>query len=265
MEQVTDRIFAETKVRGCNPCFVKTSKGPVVIDTPQLPTKAVAMRDMVEAIGPIQYLINTEHHVDHIFGNYWFKGRDDDRPPPGRPRAVHDRLPGAGPVRVRPRGAPDGRPGRRRPGPRPRDLLREHGHGGHRVHGRPDPQGGRPDVPPAPHARPHAGPGRGLRPGGARRLHRRHDLLGVHDLADDLRRGPVDHRARPDPRARHRPRDPGPRPRPDEGLPGHPALVHARVEGRRRGRRSRRAGRARRPSRGSASRSATRSISGRNT
>ena len=71
MEQVTDRIWAETKVRGCNPCFVKTSAGPVVIDTPQLPTRAVAMRDQVEAIGPIQYLINTEHHVDHIFGNYW--------------------------------------------------------------------------------------------------------------------------------------------------------------------------------------------------
>jgi cyclase len=75
MEQVTDRIWTETKVRGCNPSFVRTSKGPVVIDTPQLPTRAVAMRDEVEAIGPIQYLINTEHHVDHIFGNYWFKGR----------------------------------------------------------------------------------------------------------------------------------------------------------------------------------------------
>jgi cyclase len=75
MEQVTDRIWTETKVRGCNPSFVKTSAGPVVIDTPQLPTKAVAMRDEVEAIGPIRYLINTEHHVDHIFGNYWFKGR----------------------------------------------------------------------------------------------------------------------------------------------------------------------------------------------
>jgi cyclase len=75
MEQVTDRIWTETRVRGCNPSVVRTSKGPVVIDTPQLPTKAVAMRDEVEAIGPIQYLINTEHHVDHIFGNYWFKGR----------------------------------------------------------------------------------------------------------------------------------------------------------------------------------------------
>jgi cyclase len=74
MEQVTDRIWTETKVRGCNPSFVRTSNGPVVIDTPQLPTKAAAMRRDVEAIGPIQYLINTEHHVDHIFGNYWFKG-----------------------------------------------------------------------------------------------------------------------------------------------------------------------------------------------
>ena len=74
MEQVTDRIYTETKVRGCNPSFVLTSKGPVVIDTPQLPTKAVAMRKAVEEHGTIQYVINTEHHVDHIFGNYWFRG-----------------------------------------------------------------------------------------------------------------------------------------------------------------------------------------------
>lgn len=73
MEQVTPNVFAETKIRGCNPAYVVTSDGVVVIDTPQLPTKAVAMRDEALAKGPIRYLINTEYHVDHIFGNYYFK------------------------------------------------------------------------------------------------------------------------------------------------------------------------------------------------
>ena len=74
MEQVTPNIWTETKLRGCNPSFVITSDGVVVVDTPQLPTKAVAMRQEAESHGPIRYLINTEHHVDHIFGNYYFKG-----------------------------------------------------------------------------------------------------------------------------------------------------------------------------------------------
>lgn len=74
MENVTPNVFTETKLRGCNPSFVTTSDGVVVIDTPQLPTRAVAMRREAESHGPIRYLINTEHHVDHIFGNYYFKG-----------------------------------------------------------------------------------------------------------------------------------------------------------------------------------------------
>jgi cyclase len=73
MEQVTPNVFTNTKLRGCNPSFVVTSDGVVVIDTPQLPTKAVAMREVAEQHGPIRYLINTENHVDHIFGNYWFR------------------------------------------------------------------------------------------------------------------------------------------------------------------------------------------------
>ncbi len=73
MEQVTPNVFTTTKLRGCNPSFVVTSDGVVVIDTPQLPTKAVAMRQEAESHGPIRYLINTENHVDHIFGNYWFR------------------------------------------------------------------------------------------------------------------------------------------------------------------------------------------------
>jgi cyclase len=74
MENVTSSVFAETGLRGCNPGYVVTSAGVVVVDTPQLPTKAVEMRRAAETIGEIRYLINTEHHVDHIFGNYYFKG-----------------------------------------------------------------------------------------------------------------------------------------------------------------------------------------------
>ncbi|XAT62526.1 MBL fold metallo-hydrolase [Rhodobacteraceae bacterium Araon29] len=61
-------------MRGCNPGFVVTSDGVVVIDTPQLPASAVRMRKEAEKHGQIKYLINTEHHVDHIFGNYFFQG-----------------------------------------------------------------------------------------------------------------------------------------------------------------------------------------------
>jgi cyclase len=74
MENVTRNVFVETGLRGCNPGYVVTSDGIVIVDTPQLPTKAVEMRQVAEAKGEIRYLINTEHHVDHIFGNYFFKG-----------------------------------------------------------------------------------------------------------------------------------------------------------------------------------------------
>ena len=74
LETPTPNIYTTTKLRGCNPSFVTTSDGVVVIDTPQLPTKAVAMRVEAESHGPIRYLINTENHVDHIFGNWWFRG-----------------------------------------------------------------------------------------------------------------------------------------------------------------------------------------------
>jgi cyclase len=74
VEKVTPSVFTSTKIRGCNPSYVVTSDGVVVIDTPQLPTRAVEMRKEAELHGPIRYVVNTEHHVDHIFGNYYFKG-----------------------------------------------------------------------------------------------------------------------------------------------------------------------------------------------
>ncbi len=72
MQKVTENVFAATDMRGCNPGYVVTSDGAVVIDTPQLPTKAAAMREEVLKKGSIRYLINTEHHIDHISGNAFF-------------------------------------------------------------------------------------------------------------------------------------------------------------------------------------------------
>jgi cyclase len=73
-ERVTPNVRTDTTIRGCNPSYVVTSDGVVVVDTAQLPTRAVEMRVEAELHGPIRYVINTEHHVDHIFGNYFFRG-----------------------------------------------------------------------------------------------------------------------------------------------------------------------------------------------
>jgi len=74
MERVTENVYAATDIIGCNPGYVVTSDGCVVIDTPQLPTKAVELRERLLEKGPIRFVINTEHHIDHIFGNIYFEG-----------------------------------------------------------------------------------------------------------------------------------------------------------------------------------------------
>lgn len=74
MEQVTKNIFTETKIRGCNPSVVFTGDGSVFIDTPQWISAVIEMREFAKKREPIKYLINTEGHIDHIFGNHWFAG-----------------------------------------------------------------------------------------------------------------------------------------------------------------------------------------------
>ena len=104
------------------------------------------------AHGPIRYLINTEHHVDHIFGNYWFKGAGAVVEHQG----VYDNFmvvdARSRPVRLRQGGDPDRRPGRRRHLPGSRRVLRRPEQGHDRLHRRPDAARRRPHLPPAPHA-----------------------------------------------------------------------------------------------------------------
>lgn len=80
MRQVTTNVYADLwthdqiPIRGCNSSFVITSQGIVVIDTPYLPTDAVKWRDEIAKKGEVRFIINTEHHRDHITGNYFIPG-----------------------------------------------------------------------------------------------------------------------------------------------------------------------------------------------
>ena len=74
MEKLTPNVYVETKIRGCNPGIVLTTEGSVFIDTAQWISTLLEMRKFAKSKGPIKYLINTEGHIDHIFGNHWFYG-----------------------------------------------------------------------------------------------------------------------------------------------------------------------------------------------
>ncbi len=74
MERLTEHVYTETEIRGCNPSILFTKEGAVFIDTAQLLTHLLKMIEFAKERGPIRYLINTEAHIDHIFGNHWFAG-----------------------------------------------------------------------------------------------------------------------------------------------------------------------------------------------
>jgi cyclase len=70
MKRVTENVYVGANI--CNHSFVKTRDGLVLIDTPAVPSAAVAWRSAVAAYGPVRYLINTEPHMDHFGGDYFF-------------------------------------------------------------------------------------------------------------------------------------------------------------------------------------------------
>jgi len=72
MQQVSANVYVETGFRGCNPGFVTTSEGIVMVDSPQNPSDVVRWREYMKDKGETRYLINTEPHVDHVAGNYFF-------------------------------------------------------------------------------------------------------------------------------------------------------------------------------------------------
>lgn len=69
MEQLTENVF----FYDCYPTvgMVVTDDGVIAIDGPMRPSEAIAWRDFIAGKGPLRYLVNTEHHQDHIAAN-WF-------------------------------------------------------------------------------------------------------------------------------------------------------------------------------------------------
>ncbi len=80
MEQIARNVYVDTDLakrvspHGCSYGFVVTSAGIVLIDTPMLPTDAMRCRAEIASRGEVSYIINTEFHLDHIAGNYFFPG-----------------------------------------------------------------------------------------------------------------------------------------------------------------------------------------------
>ena len=75
MRRVSRSAHAEVLLWGCNPGFIATDDGVLLIDTPQQPIDAVRWREQItDQFGPIKHLVNTEPHADHIRGNAYFPG-----------------------------------------------------------------------------------------------------------------------------------------------------------------------------------------------
>jgi len=78
MKQISGHVYVEDQFsigkRGANFGFVTTSEGIVLIDPPYLPTDAIKLRRELAKRGEVRYIINTEHHIDHIAGNSFFPG-----------------------------------------------------------------------------------------------------------------------------------------------------------------------------------------------
>jgi cyclase len=74
MHRVTQNIYAEDRYLVATVGFLVTREGVVLMDTPMCPSDAREWRDLAEGHGPIRYIVNTEHHRDHIIGNAFFPG-----------------------------------------------------------------------------------------------------------------------------------------------------------------------------------------------
>ncbi len=77
METICEKIMVETKYLGANVSCVRTERGPVLVDSPFLAEDAREWGRVIKGTTgrDAEYLINTDHHFDHVLGNCFLTSR----------------------------------------------------------------------------------------------------------------------------------------------------------------------------------------------
>lgn len=74
MERVSAHVYVDPAHGPCTVGAIQTPEGVVLVDSPNQPTRARRWLEEVRRLGEVRYLINTEHHIDHTFGNAFLPG-----------------------------------------------------------------------------------------------------------------------------------------------------------------------------------------------
>jgi cyclase len=72
MQKISNNVYVELGVRGCNVTLASTKDGLVMIDTPMVAEDAAKLKQEMNKLGELKYIINTEPHMDHFAGNSFF-------------------------------------------------------------------------------------------------------------------------------------------------------------------------------------------------
>jgi glyoxylase-like metal-dependent hydrolase (beta-lactamase superfamily II) len=74
VQEIAQGVYYAPTFRGVNLGVVATEEGVALVDTPMLPSTALAWRNTVQAYGPIRYILNSDHLQEHVMGNAFLPG-----------------------------------------------------------------------------------------------------------------------------------------------------------------------------------------------
>ncbi len=74
MRQISPNVFVQQEWQGPSLGLIVTREGNILVDSPDAPTEATKWRKMAEEKGQVSYLINTDGHPDHHYGDYFLPG-----------------------------------------------------------------------------------------------------------------------------------------------------------------------------------------------